>query len=148
MKRTEVRIRMKMQNETYINGQILFLDLRLSKFARYIRIYGTDLLSVISDTHRGTLFAPSNDAFDVMTQEEIEELLADPVQGNHNQFILPSTLVYAGLHESRGQMQDSSNFLERNLLERNVSYPSKSKCYLSRQEIVGPPLHRPTSRLG
>ena len=69
------------------NGQKLVLDLRLSKFARYIRIYGTDLLSVISDTHRGTLFAPSNDAFDVMTQEEIEELLADPVQGNHKSTI-------------------------------------------------------------
>ena len=59
-------------------------DLRLSKFARYIRIYGNDLLSVISETHRGTLFAPSNDAFDVMSPEEIEEILADPVKGIYN----------------------------------------------------------------
>ena len=63
-------------------------DLRLSKFARYIRIYGNDLLSAIKDAHRGTLFAPSNDAFDAMTQEQIEELLANPAKGKHTYNIL------------------------------------------------------------
>ena len=70
-------------NKTGQNGQrILFiLDLRLSKFARYIRQYGIDLLSAISKTHRGTLFAPSNDAFDVMSPQAVEKLLADPDKG-------------------------------------------------------------------
>ena len=53
--------------DSVINGLFFFPDLRLSKFARYIRQYGIDLLSAISKTHRGTLFAPSNDAFDVMS---------------------------------------------------------------------------------
>ena len=71
-------------------------DLRLSKFARYIRIYGNDLLSVISETHRGTLLAPSNDAFDVMSPEALEELLADPTQGKpyRNKFTLHNTFIY------------------------------------------------------
>ena len=63
-------------------------DLRLSKFARYIRIYGNDLLSAIKDAHRGTLFAPSNDAFDVMTQEEIEELLANSAKGKEYDILI------------------------------------------------------------
>ena len=77
---------MKMQNETYINGQILFLDLRLSKFARYIRIYGAEGTrrrrrvydSAVTVAKEGTEGTEGTEEATVATEEEVtaEEVMA------------------------------------------------------------------------
>lgn len=54
---------------------------RLSRFARYLRKHGSDLLEMIKETKSGTIFAPTNEAFDVLPETEIEKILEDPVRG-------------------------------------------------------------------
>jgi uncharacterized surface protein with fasciclin (FAS1) repeats len=48
---------------------------RLSKFANYIQTFGAGLQGVIANADSGTIFAPNNDAFDRLSQSDLETLL-------------------------------------------------------------------------
>ena len=47
----------------------------MSKFASYIQTYGSGLKDVIAGVESGTIFAPNNEAFDRLSQSQIEQLL-------------------------------------------------------------------------
>jgi uncharacterized surface protein with fasciclin (FAS1) repeats len=47
----------------------------LSKFANYIQTFGAGLQGVIANADSGTIFAPNNDAFDRLSQSDLETLL-------------------------------------------------------------------------
>jgi len=48
---------------------------RLSKFASYVQTFGAGLQGVIANSESGTIFAPNNDAFDRLSQNELDSLL-------------------------------------------------------------------------
>ena len=48
---------------------------RLSKFASYVQTFGAGLQGVIANIESGTIFAPNNDAFDRLSQNELDSLL-------------------------------------------------------------------------
>ena len=48
---------------------------RLSKFANYIQQFGAGLDTVVASAESGTIFAPNNEAFDKLSQSELEILL-------------------------------------------------------------------------
>lgn len=48
---------------------------RLSKFARYVQTFGNGLQGVIANAASGTVFAPTNEAFDKIPQSELETML-------------------------------------------------------------------------
>merc|ERR1712051_162452 len=48
---------------------------RLSKFASYVQTFGAGLKEVIGNVESGTIFAPNNDAFDRLSQTQLETLL-------------------------------------------------------------------------
>ena len=52
---------------------------RLSKFAGYVQTFGAGLKGVISQVESGTIFAPNNDAFDRLSQSQLEALLGSEV---------------------------------------------------------------------
>ncbi|CAB4066813.1 FAS1 [Lepeophtheirus salmonis] len=54
---------------------------RLSRFANYLSTKSPDLFEKIKESSSGTVFAPSNEAFDDMNPDELEELLSDPIKG-------------------------------------------------------------------
>ena len=54
---------------------------RLSKFANYIQQFGAGLDGVIAGIESGTVFAPNNEAFDKLSQSELESLLGDATIG-------------------------------------------------------------------
>ncbi|XP_040570417.1 fasciclin-1 [Lepeophtheirus salmonis] len=63
-----------LQTEASKNG-------RLSRFANYLSTKSPDLFEKIKESSSGTVFAPSNEAFDDMNPDELEELLSDPIKG-------------------------------------------------------------------
>jgi len=48
---------------------------RLSKFASYVQTFGEGLQDVITNIESGTIFAPNNDAFDRLSQNQLDSLL-------------------------------------------------------------------------
>ena len=48
---------------------------RLSKFASYVQSFGAGLETEIGNVESGTIFAPNNDAFDRLSQTQLEALL-------------------------------------------------------------------------
>jgi len=48
---------------------------RLSKFASYVQTFGGGLKEMIGNVESGTIFAPNNDAFDRLSQTQLEALL-------------------------------------------------------------------------
>ena len=57
----------------------------LSTFARYVRLYGAGLSTILTEAHSGTVFAPSNEAFKALAtkigQKKLDDLLASPGEG-------------------------------------------------------------------
>ena len=47
----------------------------MSKFANYIQQFGAGLDTVVASAESGTIFAPNNEAFDKLSQSELEILL-------------------------------------------------------------------------
>ena len=47
----------------------------MSKFASYVQSFGAGLEAEIGNVESGTIFAPNNDAFDRLSQTQLETLL-------------------------------------------------------------------------
>ena len=54
---------------------------RLSKFASYVQTFGPGLKEKIASVESGTIFAPNNEAFDRLSQSQLEAMLGNPATG-------------------------------------------------------------------